>query len=46
LFLPAETPGKTLAELDSAEKNRLSHRGRALERLRPVLVRLARDGAV
>ena len=46
LFLPAETAGKTLAELESAEKNRLSHRGRALERLRPLLVRLAQDGAV
>jgi XTP/dITP diphosphohydrolase len=46
IFLPAEAPGKTLAELDSAEKNRLSHRGRALARLRPVLERLARDGAV
>jgi XTP/dITP diphosphohydrolase len=46
VFLPAETPGQTLAELGSAEKNRLSHRGRALQRLRPVLERLARDGAV
>ena len=46
IFLPVETPGKTLAELDSAEKNRLSHRGRALQRLRPVLERLARDGTV
>jgi XTP/dITP diphosphohydrolase len=46
LFLPAETPGKTLAELGPDEKNRLSHRGRALERLRPSLARLARDGAL
>jgi len=46
IFLPAETPGHTLAELGSGEKNRLSHRGRALQRLRPVLERLARDGAV
>ncbi|MFL5278900.1 MAG: RdgB/HAM1 family non-canonical purine NTP pyrophosphatase [Myxococcales bacterium] len=37
LFLPAETPGLTLAELPSAEKNRLSHRGRAVVALRPVL---------
>jgi XTP/dITP diphosphohydrolase len=44
LFLPRETPGRTLAELDSAEKNRLSHRGRALERLRPLLDRLVREG--
>jgi XTP/dITP diphosphohydrolase len=41
LFLPVETPGRTLAELASSEKNRLSHRGRALERLRPVLQALA-----
>jgi XTP/dITP diphosphohydrolase len=46
LFLPLETPGKTLAELGSEEKNRLSHRGRALERLRPVLARLAAGGPV
>jgi XTP/dITP diphosphohydrolase len=44
LFLPAETPGKTLAELSAAEKNRLSHRGRALQRMRPLLTRLARGG--
>jgi XTP/dITP diphosphohydrolase len=44
LFLPAETPGRTLAELETEEKNHLSHRGRALERLRPVLARLAREG--
>ncbi|MFL5250654.1 MAG: RdgB/HAM1 family non-canonical purine NTP pyrophosphatase [Myxococcales bacterium] len=37
LFLPAETPGLTLAELPSTEKNRLSHRGRAVVALRPVL---------
>ena len=46
LFLPAETPGRTLAELGPEEKNRLSHRGRALEQLRPTLVRLARDGTL
>jgi len=44
LFLPDEASGRTLAELASAEKNRLSHRGRALERLRPLLERLAREG--
>ena len=43
LFLPAEIPGKTLAELASEEKNRLSHRGRALLALRPALARLARE---
>lgn len=46
VFLPAETPGKSLAELASAEKNRLSHRGRALARLRPLLERLAREGGL
>ena len=44
LFLPAETPGSTLAELGAREKNRLSHRGRALQRLRPHLALLGRDG--
>ncbi len=44
LFLPDEAPGRTLAELEAAEKNRLSHRGRALERLRPLLDRLSREG--
>jgi XTP/dITP diphosphohydrolase len=44
LFLPAETPGLTLAELPSAEKNRLSHRGRALVGLRPVLESVVRGG--
>jgi XTP/dITP diphosphohydrolase len=42
IFLPRETPGRTLAELASAEKNRLSHRGRAVAKLRPLLERLAR----
>jgi XTP/dITP diphosphohydrolase len=46
LFGPSETPGKTIAELSSEEKNKLSHRGRALERLRPLLERLARDGTL
>ncbi len=46
LFLPAETPGKTLAELGAEEKNRLSHRGRALQNLKPPLERLARGGSV
>jgi XTP/dITP diphosphohydrolase len=46
LFFPNEVPGKTLAELESAEKNALSHRGRALARLRPLLERLAHDGAL
>jgi XTP/dITP diphosphohydrolase len=44
LFLPDETPGRTLAELASEEKNQLSHRGRALRELRPLLEQLAREG--
>ena len=43
---PDETPETTLAELESAEKNQLSHRGRALARLKPLLERLSRDGAL
>jgi XTP/dITP diphosphohydrolase len=46
IFEPVERPGRTLAELDSEDKNRLSHRGRALERLRPLLERLARGGQI
>jgi len=46
LFFPAETPGKTLAELGAEEKNQLSHRGRALRRMLPQLARLARDGGL
>jgi XTP/dITP diphosphohydrolase len=46
LFLPAETPGNTLAELGAEEKNQLSHRGRALRRMLPQLARLARDGGL
>lgn len=40
LFLLPEL-GRTLAELERAEKNRLSHRGRAAEALKPVLLELA-----
>jgi XTP/dITP diphosphohydrolase len=39
LFLIPEL-GKTLAELSAPEKNRLSHRARALERARPALLEL------
>jgi XTP/dITP diphosphohydrolase len=46
IFEPVETPDRTLAELSSPEKNLLSHRGRALERLRPTLARLAHDGTL
>jgi XTP/dITP diphosphohydrolase len=44
LFIPNEVPVKTLGELPQEEKNRLSHRGRALEHLGPVLLRLLHDG--
>ena len=33
LFIPSDVPDKTLAELSSAEKNAISHRGRALRAL-------------
>lgn len=39
LFLVPEY-GKTLAELDMATKNRISHRGKALEKLRTYISRL------
>ncbi len=35
-----EGTGRTMAELDEAEKNRLSHRGRAFASLRPLLERV------
>jgi XTP/dITP diphosphohydrolase len=41
LFLPEGAPGKTMAELTPAEKDGLSHRGEALRRLVPDLVRIA-----
>jgi XTP/dITP diphosphohydrolase len=37
LFLVAEIPGKTMAELDSDEKNRISHRARAMHAMRAAL---------
>lgn len=33
LFWPADTPGRTMAELEPAEKNAISHRARALAQL-------------
>ena len=33
LFLPTDTPGKTMAELTPEEKNAISHRFHALEDL-------------
>lgn len=37
LFLPVETPGRTMAELDMREKNVISHRGKALASLRAAM---------
>jgi len=37
LFLPDETPGRTMAELDMGEKNAISHRGRAFRQLPGLL---------
>lgn len=37
VFLPRETPGRTMAELTLAEKNTISHRGAALRALRAAL---------
>jgi XTP/dITP diphosphohydrolase len=37
LFLPEAAPGRSMAELSMAEKNALSHRGRALARLPELL---------
>ena len=38
LFWPADTPGRTMAELSADEKNRISHRFRALQDLATRLV--------
>lgn len=37
LFLPDEAPGRTMAELSPAEKNAISHRGRAFRQLPAAL---------
>jgi XTP/dITP diphosphohydrolase len=37
LFLPDDTPGKTMAQLSAAEKNAISHRSRALASLARVM---------
>ncbi len=39
LFLPDETPGRTMAQLTADEKNRISHRFHALEALAAALAR-------
>jgi len=43
LFVPEGSP-RTLAEMSLAEKNRISHRQRALSRIRPALVDLLDSG--
>ena len=40
LFIVNEFGARTMAELAAAEKNRVSHRGQAVEHLRPLLTRL------
>ena len=45
LFLPAEEPGKSAAELTPERKDELSHRGKALAQLVPVLRRLSTVGS-
>lgn len=37
LFFPDETPGRTMAELEQEEKNRISHRGRAFRQVPRLL---------
>lgn len=41
VFLPLESPGRSMAELEDAEKDAISHRGEAARRLVPVLRALA-----
>ncbi len=43
LFIVAGLEGKAMAELSDADKNRLSHRARAVHALRPILVRLLNE---
>ncbi|HET9598578.1 MAG TPA: RdgB/HAM1 family non-canonical purine NTP pyrophosphatase [Anaeromyxobacteraceae bacterium] len=43
LFVPDGQGGRTMAELDAAEKDAISHRGAAFRALRPALERLAFD---
>tara|TARA_Y100000996_G_scaffold387269_1_gene345906 strand:+ start:166 stop:750 length:585 start_codon:yes stop_codon:yes gene_type:complete len=38
IFLPSEIPGKTFGEISDSEKNRISHRGRALKEIAKVLL--------
>jgi len=43
LFVPNDAPGRTMAELEPAEKNRISHRSRAAAELRPAVHELLRS---
>lgn len=40
LFVPTEGDGRTFAEMSSAEKDAVSHRGKALRELPPLLTRI------
>ena len=40
LFLPDDAPGRTMAELSAEEKNAISHRGRAFQKLPEILLDL------
>ncbi len=37
IFVPNDTPDRTMAELEDDEKDRISHRGRAFRALREIL---------
>lgn len=39
IFVPAERPGRTMAELEPPDKDSISHRGRAFRALLPALAR-------
>lgn len=41
LFLPEDRPGRTMAELSAADKNTISHRGRAFRHLPALLDEIA-----
>lgn len=43
VFLVADQDGKTMAELSPDVKNRISHRARAVDAVRPILARLLQE---
>jgi XTP/dITP diphosphohydrolase len=45
VFIVAGRGGRTMAELSPEEKNRISHRARAVTAIRPVLIELLRRGS-